>query len=223
MSEPGLSEDMALRIGLAARVLPDTEPRRLMNVLIEVLGLPLTEDRMDTLSERGFREAGDGAFSDVSLPVLKQAMDLLRGKGLETEEAIPEPESGAGEELPGSVRIGVGSNSGENVDGHFGTCLRFLIYQVTPEVIRLVDVRRPEKGEGGVDKNVPRAELVADCDLLYVMSIGGPAAAQVVKQEVHPVKVPEGGAARAVLQRTRETLASNPPPWLAKAMGRTTG
>lgn len=218
MSAKGLTEAQALRIGLAARALPETEPHQLMETLVEVLGLPLTEKRLESVTEQQLREAGNGAFAETSLPAIKQAMDCLRGKGEVDSDAPPEPEGSPDDVMLDSIRVAVSSNTGEEVDGHFGTCSRYLIYQVSPEEVRLVDVRRPGKGVSGVDKNVPRARLLGDCLLLYTMSIGGPAAAQVVKRDVHPVKIPEGGPAREVLARTQATLADHPPPWLAKAM-----
>ena len=42
MSHATLSDDIALRIGLAARELPDTDARRLLRVLADVVGLPPT-------------------------------------------------------------------------------------------------------------------------------------------------------------------------------------
>jgi hypothetical protein len=39
MATTTLTEDMALRIGLAARTLPDTDPARLLRVLADLVGL----------------------------------------------------------------------------------------------------------------------------------------------------------------------------------------
>ncbi|MGB1110107.1 MAG: dinitrogenase iron-molybdenum cofactor biosynthesis protein, partial [Gammaproteobacteria bacterium] len=60
------------------------------------------------------------------------------------------------------------------------------------------------------------------CQLLYVASIGGPAAAKVVRAGVHPIKLPpnaEVPEADTLLEGLQVTLSGNPPPWLAKAMG----
>ena len=40
-----------------------------------------------------------------------------------------------------SLRIAIASDSGDALNGHFGSCLRFLVYQVSPTEIRLVDIR----------------------------------------------------------------------------------
>ena len=99
------------------------------------------------------------------------------------------------------------------------SCSHFLIYQVSREMLRLVEVRRVGQPPEGVEKNAHRAELIGDCSLLFVASIGGPAAAKVVKAGVHPIKHPSGGPARSRLAALQQVLAGEPPPWLAKAMG----
>jgi nitrogen fixation protein NifX len=222
MGAQGLSQELALRIGMAARVLPDIDPGRLMTVLVDAVKMPLTEQKLETLTVQKLRSAGDGALQNISLPALKEAIDYLWGNiGVEAaEDAAPEPVAYQEGDMPGSIRIAVASNSGQKVNGHFGTCTRFLVYQVSADELRLIEVRRPGKPAEGQEKNAYRADMVRDCDLLYVMSIGGPAAAKVVRADVHPVKVPEGGDAKDVLVRTQETLKSNPPPWLARAMER---
>jgi nitrogen fixation protein NifX len=131
---------------------------------------------------------------------------------------IPRPEAYAEGDMPGSLRVAVASNSADNLDGHFGSANRFLVYQVGRGTIRLVDVRPTLIADEAEDKNVARAELINDCQLVYVQSIGGPAAAKVVRAGVHPVKFPQTGPARAALERLQGTLDA-PPPWLAKIMG----
>ena len=49
MSEP-ISKEIALRIGLAARVLPDIDAAQLLKVLDELVGLPPTKDSLATLT-----------------------------------------------------------------------------------------------------------------------------------------------------------------------------
>jgi nitrogen fixation protein NifX len=84
---------------------------------------------------------------------------------------------------------------------------------------RLIDVRMTDGDIETDDKNKFRAQLIKDCHVLYVVSIGGPAAAKVVRADIHPIKIPQGGKAREVLEKLKDVLSSAPPPWLAKAMG----
>jgi hypothetical protein len=50
------------------------------------------------------------------------------------------------------------------------------------------------------DKNLWRARLIGDCHVCYVVSIGGPAAAKVIRADIYPIKVPDGGPALDILQ-----------------------
>jgi hypothetical protein len=63
--------------------------------------------------------------------------------------------------------------------------------------------------------------LIDDCDLLCVLSIGGPAAARVVNSGVHPFKRPQAEDISALLRELQQVLTGDPPPWLARIMGRT--
>jgi nitrogen fixation protein NifX len=224
MNAAGLSREAALRIGLAARRLPDTEPAQLMKALLHDLKAPITEEKLGAITVRKLQGVGDGLLAQVPLPALKQALDCLWGKETITESGVglPVPQPYRDGELPGSIRVAIASNNGELLDGHFGTCARFLVYQVSTESFRLIDVRSTASAEeAGDDKNDGRAQLIADCQLLMVVSIGGPAAAKVVKRDIHPIKKPDGGSATTLLAELSATLKSNPPPWLARVMGRT--
>jgi hypothetical protein len=57
--------------------------------------------------------------------------------------------------------------------------------------------------------------------VLYVASIGGPAAAKVVKADSTPSRTPSAAAPGSAWSRSRRILADKPPPWLAKVMGQT--
>lgn len=223
MSSEGINRDVALRIGLAARALPDIESAQLMSVLVKALGMPLDTDKLGHLTVRQLQEAADTLFNQTPLPAIKQAMDFLWGKeGIEvSDDNLPEVQAWQEGDMPGSIRLAVASNNGERLDGHFGSCARFLIYQVGPEASRLVAIRStyasPDRSE---DKNSFRAELIADCHVLCVVSIGGPAAAKVVKQDIHPIKYPNGADAATVIAEMQRVLSDHPPPWLARIMGR---
>lgn len=223
MSSDKDSREVALRIGLAARALPDIEPAQLMQVLIKALDMPLSVEKLTRITVRDLQEGADDLFNETPLPALKQALDFLWGKAQVevSDEALPEPQPYSEGDMPDSIRIAVASNNGELLDGHFGSCGRFLIYQVSPQEARLIDIRSmaqsPNKSD---DKNDYRAEQLKDCDVLYVVSIGGPAAAKVVKRDIHPIKIPNGDSARSMAENLSTILASNPPPWLAKIMGK---
>lgn len=117
-----------------------------------------------------------------------------------------------------ALRVAVASNNDGILDGHFGSCDRFLVYQVSADAHHLIETRPTAEADDAPDRNLARAALIADCQVLFVQSIGGPAAAKVVRAGVHPVKIAKGGPASETLARLRESLKS-PPPWLARIMG----
>jgi nitrogen fixation protein NifX len=220
MSTTPISKDIALRIALASRVLPDTDAARLLTVLADIIDFPPTAMGLSKLSVKALKAAADGELAEIEVSALKQALALLKGEG----EAAPSPELPALDpyqagDMPDSIRIACASNSGEELDGHFGSCSRFLIYQLNENELRLVGVRSTSADTEAEDKNAYRAALIDDCQVLFVASIGGPAAAKVVRAGVHPIKNPRGGNCREQLQELQRVIASAPPPWLAKAMG----
>jgi len=122
-------------------------------------------------------------------------------------------------EMPGSIRVAIASNHDGMLDGHFGSCMQFLIYQVSPQEIRFIDVRPTAAKEAESEKNDYLSNLISDCHILYVSSIGGPAAAKVVKNYIHPIKHIDEVDAEDVLSKLQSILSCMPPPWLAKVMG----
>jgi len=220
---PIASREAALRIALAARALNGLDVRALVGALIVKLESPLTEAKLGTLTVEDLRQilAGDfteqGCHVGVDAEALKAAVRLLWGQGVENSD-FPAVDPYHEGEMPGSLRVAVAANRGENLDGHFGSCERFLIYQVGTEVIKLVAVRSTVEADAAEDRNAARSALINDCQIVYIQSIGGPAAAKAVRAGVHPVKKPSGGKAREVLVELQGRLSS-PPPWLAQIMG----
>lgn len=217
-----VSNDIALRIGLAARELPETTPAVLLNVLEDIIGLPPTPAKLKKVSVKHLKTACDGKLAEFSMAELKEAAAYLRGeKNIDFDDGdLPKPVAYVEGDMPESIRVALSSNSGESLDGHFGSCTRFLIYQVSASEIRLIDVRTgTTDSDDTEDKMAARADAVKDCQLLYVVSIGGPAAAKVVRRNVHPIKRPTGGEASQLLADLQESLKGSPAPWLAKVMG----
>lgn len=214
-----LNKDIALRIGLAARELPGTDVKRLMSALADAVGFPPGAKSLSTLTVKTFKAAADGEFADADTAAVKSALAFLKGEAGISADPLPETESYADDDMPGSIRVACASNKGEKLDGHFGSCQRFLIYQVSQDELRLVDIRPIDDAESDGDKNGYRASLINDCQLLFVASIGGPAAAKVVRAGVHPIKKPDMGEARSEIALLQARIGPDAPPWLAKVMG----
>jgi hypothetical protein len=50
-------------------------------------------------------------------------------------------------------------------------------------------------------------------------SVGGPAAAKIVKLGIHPMKMPGIESIADVIGQLQAVISGTPPPWLAKVMG----
>ncbi|MEW5771256.1 MAG: dinitrogenase iron-molybdenum cofactor N-terminal domain-containing protein [Pseudomonadota bacterium] len=220
-----ITKGAALRIALAARALEDVDPRAFTLKLADKLGLPLDEGKLAAITVADLKLVLSGEETvepDQDMASIKLAVRYLWGEagnlGGDADAGVPRPEAYGEGEMPGSLRVAVASNSAANLDGHFGSSTRFLVYQVGKDAVKLVDVRPTRLADEAEDKNVARAELINDCQIVYVQSIGGPAAAKVVRAGVHPIKFPQPGPATEALARLQATLDA-PPPWLAKILG----
>lgn len=213
-----ITREAALRIGLAALELK-VAPRELTLALAEKLELPLTESKLCACSVETLRAAmdGEGGICVSEKEDLKRAVRILWGEGVSGSD-LPQRDAYGEGDMPNSIRLACASNSGEMLDGHFGSCERFLVYQVSASEARLIDLRSTLETEEAEDKNLARAALISDCQVVYVQSIGGPAAAKVIRANIHPVKIPQTGPARESVARLQASL-HKPPPWLARIMG----
>jgi nitrogen fixation protein NifX len=125
------------------------------------------------------------------------------------------------------LRIAIATQDLKTLNAHFGSAKRFAVYDVTPtdhrfiEAVSFGDVSS-ESGahqKDGDDKIGPKVEALADCHLLFVLAIGGPAAAKVVSAHIHPIKLAKPEPIDDIISRVQTMMAGNPPPWLRKVMG----
>ncbi|MEL6138092.1 MAG: dinitrogenase iron-molybdenum cofactor biosynthesis protein [Cyanobacteria bacterium J06628_6] len=229
MASQPISDEVAVRIALAARVLPDVSVRDLIEVLQTYLDDEISEESLSTITvtqlkralgniyevDEGEWEGEDANNQDIS--AFKEAVRILWGEMDLCDQSLPvEPD---GDDMPNSIRIAAASNVGEQLDGHFGSCQRYLIYQLSADRIKLIDVRSALAADLSDNKNQFRVDLIRDCPVLYVTSIGGPAAAKVIQANIYPMKVAAGGPIREQLADLQQAIATSPPPWLAKILG----
>lgn len=107
------------------------------------------------------------------------------------------------------------------VDAHFGWARNISIYELTPHgyhLIKTVAFGGQLEEDGDEDKLGPKIEAIKDCAMLYVAAIGGSAAARVVANKVHPVKVAQPESIIGILDKLQKVVNGTPPPWLRKAM-----
>ena len=121
------------------------------------------------------------------------------------------------------MKIAFTTSSGETIDQHFGQCRSFHIWEVGPDEAAFLEaVSVGEHGGDEDDRIAARAKLLSDCAIVYTMQIGGPAAAKLVAQKIHPMKTNIEVGLKETVERFQEVLRCNPPPWLKKAMNKGT-
>ncbi|MBV5302165.1 MAG: dinitrogenase iron-molybdenum cofactor biosynthesis protein [Methylococcales bacterium] len=220
-----LSQELALRIALASRVLPDVGIPKLITVLHEKLGNPLNDEKLKAITVTNLKTGigsldgeEDGEDIGIGLENIKLAVRYLWGEE-EADEGLPQIKAYKEGDFPESIRVAIASNSGELLNGHFGSCIRFLVYQLSRHDCRLIDIRSTIEADSSDDRNAFRANLIKDCHVLFIQSIGGPAAAKVIRADIYPIKIPD--VTDALEQLTQfQMVFDAPPPWMAKALGR---
>ncbi|WP_027855128.1 dinitrogenase iron-molybdenum cofactor biosynthesis protein [Marinobacterium litorale] len=218
-----LDRELALRIALAARVLPGVEVGELLDILHERVGTPLDDEALKRVTVTNLKTGigsldgeEDGEDIGIGLENIKLAVRYLWGE--ESDEDLPQIEAYRDGDLPGSVRVAVASNAGNLLNGHFGSCLRYLIYQLSPTDMRLVDIRSAIEADDSDDRNLFRVDLIRDCQVLFVQTMGGPAAARVIRADIYPIKVPDVIDASEKLKEFQQVFKA-PPPWFSKILG----
>lgn len=222
---PPITREAALRVALAARAMPTVTLPSLIALLQRQLGEQIDEESLRKVTvtqlKTGFASADgeeDGEDIGIGLEAMKLAVRILWGE-TQGDDSLPRIERYCEGEMPGSVRVAIASDGGDTLSGHFGSCMRFLVYQVSPDEIRLVDIRDTMDAEFSDDRNLWRAQLIGDCQVCYVVSIGGPAAAKVIRADIYPIKMPDGGPALEILKPFQKAMVESPPPWLLKILG----
>lgn len=214
--ESQISNEAALRISMASKSLPDVDTKSFVGLLLQHLGEPLSEQKLLSISPKSFRILIASIDEKINRQSITQALAVLTSQELTLQ---PLPTVAVGDALPGpKLRIAVTSNQGELLDGHFGSCLRVLIYEVNAIGSQLVDIRELDsqtKGEKRTDKLIT---LIQDCHIVFTLSIGGPAAAKVTRANIHPVKKPGAMEAELVLNDLNQVIAGTPPPWIDKLL-----
>lgn len=120
------------------------------------------------------------------------------------------------------MKIAFASDNRKEVNQHFGRTKVFEIFDVSKKSCRYVSpVDLKTEGDEQDDKIEERISAIKDCSIVYCTQIGGVAAARLVKNKIHPIKVPAGHSIQEVLAKIQERLQNNPPLWLKRLSNKT--
>ena len=218
MASHRLSDDMALRIGMASRSLPGIELDDWVSILIRAVGLPLTVERVKKLRLKRLRQSGGRQLHGYQDEQLRQALASLRGHGVDMRATLPPTRTYRNGDMPGSIRVACASNRSDRIDAAYGTCARFLIYQVSVQEARLIDIREVTVSGNASVRFEARACLIGDCHVLCALTLGATAAASVVRAGVHPLRVGVPQTADRLLASLQDVMSGSPPPWMDNLM-----
>lgn len=121
------------------------------------------------------------------------------------------------------MKIAFATQDKVHVDAHFGWAKAIMTYELSAQGHQLVDVfefNGKLEEDGDEDKLTPKLEVIHDCAILYVSAIGGSAAARVVANKIHPIKVAQLESIAELLDKLQVVLQGTPPPWLRKVLNR---
>ena len=120
------------------------------------------------------------------------------------------------------VKIAFTTTDRIHVNAHFGWAKEIDVYEISDNGYEFIETLKFEgdlKEDGNEDKITPKLQALNDCTIVYVVAIGGSAAARLIKKNVTPVKAKsEEEKIEDILNKLVKTLQGNPPPWLRKAL-----
>lgn len=117
------------------------------------------------------------------------------------------------------MNVAFASTDKVHIDEHFGRAEEFIIWKVGPETASFNGiVQVSSAGTDEADRIEARCAGLADCAVVYVAEIGGPAAARLVAKKIHPIRSKNCAPISETVAQLQEVLRGNPPPWLRKAL-----
>lgn len=121
--------------------------------------------------------------------------------------------------LGNSMKVAFATKNMENIDAHFGGAKEFIVYKVSTEGFEVDGVIKTDTSSlEGDEKTEYKIKALAGINMLYCESIGGTAAAKVIRAGMNPMKVQEPRKIEDVLNELVEMLNDNPPPWIKQIL-----
>ncbi len=113
------------------------------------------------------------------------------------------------------LRVAFATKNMEAINAHFGGAKEFVVYNVSPKGYEVSEVIKTDTSTlEDDDKTDFRVRALKGVNIMYCESIGGTAAAKVIRAGIHPMKVGEPTRIDAVLQTLVTMINGNPPPWI---------
>jgi nitrogen fixation protein NifX len=115
------------------------------------------------------------------------------------------------------MKVAFATKDMETINAHFGGAKEFVVYNVSKDGFELDGVVKTDTSEmTGDDKTDFKVKTLAGINIMYCESIGGTAAAKVIRAGISPMKVQEPRKIEDVLKELVAMINGNPPPWVKR-------
>lgn len=123
------------------------------------------------------------------------------------------------DKLDNSIKVAFATKDLEMINAHFGGAKEFVVYNVSKDGFVLDGVIKTDTSAmTGDDKTDFKVKALSGINIMYCESIGGTAAAKVIRAGMNPMKVQEPRSIEDVLKELISMINSNPPPWIKRIM-----
>jgi len=117
--------------------------------------------------------------------------------------------------MDNALRVAFATKDMEEINAHFGGAKEFVVYNVSQDGYQVSEVIKTDTSElEDDDKTDFRVRALKGINIMYCESIGGTAAAKVIRAGINPMKVNGPTLIEDVLKSLVKMINANPPPWI---------
>ncbi len=121
--------------------------------------------------------------------------------------------------MQNAMKVAFASKDMQTVNAHFGAAKEFVIYKISKEGFELDGIIKTDTTDlEGDDKTDSKVKALQGINIVYCESIGGTAAAKVIRGGINPMKIENESKIEDVLKELLKMINNNPPPWVRKIM-----
>lgn len=121
--------------------------------------------------------------------------------------------------LENSIKVAFASKDMKEINAHFGGAKEFVVYNVSTDGFELDGIVKTDTSDmEGDDKTDFKVKALQGVNIMYCESIGGTAAAKVIRGGIHPMKVQDDKTIEEILKDLVSMINGNPPPWIKRIM-----
>lgn len=114
-----------------------------------------------------------------------------------------------------ALKVAFATKDMEEVNAHFGGAKEFVVYNVSKDGYEISEVIKTDTSElEDDDKTDFRVRALKGINIMYCESIGGTAAAKVIRAGINPMKASDGTLIEDLLKNLVTMINGNPPPWI---------